>query len=399
MAFPTNLLLNPLMLSEFKRTAFSPVAGCCLLLALAVTGCDFKWGGRAKKDDTEKKEQAIPVEVTTITNGPIESTLKSSWYLEAEEQVQVIARTSNRVKELLVEEGDQVVKDQVLARLEDQEQLTAVNKARNQLEKIRTDYDRIKKLFEQNLISEKEHADAKFEVRQLELTVDEADRQLEFTVIRAPIKGTITQRLISLGDLISNNKELFQIIDLDSLVAYVAVPDKNLAQLRAKQPVRITTTARPGQEFEGYIKRIAPVVEAKTGMVKVTIGVKKTPLLRPGMYIEAEIVLATKTDALLISRRALVYDGDQLFVYRMKPNRRVERLMLIPAMMDKFFIEPASGFSTGDQIVIAGHTGLKDDALVRLPGDPDPEKGAPSKPATAETAPDSGKSDSTEHSS
>ncbi len=389
---------NQLMLSESKRISRIALPVCCLLLLLIVTGCNFK-SSDANKDDKEKKEQAIPVEVASITNGPIETTLKSSWYLEAEEQVKVIARTSNRVKELLVEEGDEVEKDQVLARLEDQEQLTAVNKAQNQLNKTRTDYARINKLFEQNLISEKEHADAKFEVRQLELSLDESERQLEFTEIRAPIKGTVTLRLISLGDLISNGKELFEIIDFDSIVAYVAVPDKNLAQLRADQPVRITTTARPGQEFAAYVKRIAPIVEAKTGMVKVTIGVKKTPLLRPGMYIEAEIVLATKKNALLISRRALVFDGSQFFVYRMKPDRRVERLLLTPAMEDKFYIEPATGFSEGDQIVMAGHTGLKDDALVRLPGDPNPDKDKKDKDASADQPAESGAKESTGHSS
>ena len=107
-----------------------------------------------------------------LETGPIESTLKSSWYLEAEEMVTVLARTSNRVKELLVEEGDEVIKDQVLARLEDQEQRTAVDKARNQVEKMAAEFVRVKKLFDQSLISEKEYTDVQFEVRQLELLLE-----------------------------------------------------------------------------------------------------------------------------------------------------------------------------------------------------------------------------------
>lgn len=386
------------MIPEPKR--FSAVASFLIVTALAValSGCKL-WKKEAKKDENEKIEQAVPVEVVTLEKGAIESTLKSSWYLEAEEMVKVLARTSNRVKEILVEEGDEIVKDQVLARLEDHEQRTAVDKAKNQVDKMRAEYNRVKKLFDQSLISEKEFTDAKFEVRQLDLSLDEAQRQLEFTEIKAPISGTVTKRMIRIGDLISNNAELFEIIDFDSLVAFVAVPDKNLAQLGVDQPVRITTTARPGEVFPGYIKRISPIVEARTGMVKVTVGVRKTPLLRPGMYIEAEIVLATKKDALLISRRALVYDGDQLYVYRLKDNRRVERLLLVPRMMDKLNIEPMGGFSVGDQIVIAGHTGLKDNALVRLPGDPDPEKAANGEPVTAEKSDDSGKAGSSAHSS
>jgi membrane fusion protein (multidrug efflux system) len=264
---------------------------------------------------------------------------------------------------------------------------------------MQAEFERVKKLFDQSLISEKEFTDARFEVRQLQLSLDEAERQLEFTEIKAPIAGTVTKRMIRIGDLINNNAELFQIINFDSIVAFVAVPDKNLAQLRIDQPVRITSTARPGEVFAGFIKRISPIVEARTGMVKVTVGVRKTPLLRPGMYIEAEIVLATNNDAVLITRRAIVYDGDQMYVYRLKNNRRVERIRLIPRMMDKLNIEPMSGFSVGDQIVVAGQTGLKDNALVRLPGDPETGVDDASEPVTAEKPKDTGKAKTAAHSS
>ncbi|HAV61442.1 MAG TPA: efflux RND transporter periplasmic adaptor subunit [Verrucomicrobiales bacterium] len=343
-----------------------------LLSLVAVTGCKFLPGGEKKAED-EKKEQAIPVEVATIQRGPIESTLKSSWYLEAEQEIRVLARTSNRLRELLVEEGSEVKKDQVLARLEDHEQRTSLAKAQNQLAKMKAEFERLESLYTQKLVSEQAFTDMKFELRQLELTVEDAARQLEYTEVKAPISGTITRRLIKLGDLVSNNQHLFDMVDFESIVAYVAVPDRNLVQLRIGQPARITTTALPGRQFEGFIKRISPIVEARTGTVKVTIGVMNNELLRPGMYVEVEIVLETKTDALLISKRALVYDSDQLFVYRLKPERRVERLLIVPALTDKLNIEPASGFAEGDQIVVAGHTGLKDGALVRLPDDPDPK--------------------------
>lgn len=364
------------------------VSVLCLLSFLLTTGCNY--GSKDAKSDDDKKEQAIPVEVAALSRGPIESTLKSSWYLEAEQEVKVLARTSNRVKELLVEEGSEVKKDQVIARLEDNEQRTALEKAQNQFEKSQAEFNRVENLYKQKLVSEQAYSDAKFELRQLQLNVEEARRQLDYTEIRAPINGTISQRLIKLGDLVSNNQQLFDIVDFDSIVAYLSVSAMYLPQLRVDQPARIASTVFPNRKFEGYIKRISPVVEPRTGNVKVTIGLRHNKLLLPGMYVEIEIVLATKSDALLISRRAVVLDGEQLFVYRLKKDRRVERLLVEPAMADKFNIEPAKGFAEGDQIVVAGQTGLKDGALVRLPGDPDPDrekdKGKPATGAAAEQA-------------
>ncbi|HSM50189.1 MAG TPA: efflux RND transporter periplasmic adaptor subunit, partial [Thermoanaerobaculia bacterium] len=100
-----------------------------------------------------------------------------------------------------------------------------------------------------------------------------------------------------------------------------------------------------------------------------------------------EIVTATRTDALLLSKRSLVYDGDQLYVYRLLPERKVERVLVEPRLADALHIEPAGGFNEGDLIVVAGQTGLKDAARVRLPEDPDPaEKEAAGEDASLSSA-------------
>jgi membrane fusion protein (multidrug efflux system) len=151
----------------------------------------------------------------------------------------------------------------------------------------------------------------------------------------------------------------------------------------------VTATPFGDQEFMGYVKRIAPVVESKTGTVKVTIGLREIGELRPGMYVDVELITAKRADALLITKRALLYDGELSYVFRLLPERKVERVVVEPRIADKLNIEPASGFEEGDQIVVAGQTGLKDGAKVRLPEDPlpddkkDTEEQAAQQPAPA----------------
>ena len=78
---------------------------------------------------------------------------------------------------------------------------------------------------------------------------------------------------------------------------------------------------------------------------------------------------ATNPEAVLVPKRAVVYDADQMFVYRLGDERRVERVFIEPALADKEHVEPREGLAAGDQIVVAGQAGLKDKALVSLPGD------------------------------
>lgn len=344
-------------------------------LLLGAAGCKK---GLAKKDEKDqKRDEAVPVEVAAISRGHIESIIKTLGDLEAEHEVKVFARAANIVTKLLVEEGDEVQGGQLLVKLEDDAQKIALAKAQSQLEKAQAEFKRQQVLHEQSLISDQVFTDTKYELRQLELSVQDAQRQLDYTEVRAPIGGTITRRLVNLGDFVTQNQHLFDIIDFDSIVARIHLPAEYLSGLKPNQVARITTTALRDKTFEGYIKRISPVVDPKSGTIKVTLGVRKLDLLRPGMSVDVELVLATETNALLISKRSLVYDADQLYVYRLLPGRKVERLLVKPRLMDKDNLEPMEGFKEGDQIVVTGQTGLKDGAKVRLPGDPEPEKDGP----------------------
>jgi len=359
--------------------------GClaAVMVAICLTGCR-KGPADAKDGKKDAKDEALPVEVTTITRGGIEATLRNSTHLEAEEEVKVFARTANRVTELLVEEGDLVAKDQVLLRLDNDIQKTAYGKAQSSLDKGRQDFEREKVLYEQKLISEQLFNNAKHDLRQLELAFEDAKRGLEYTEVRAPIAGTISQRLVKLGDLVGLNQHLFDLVDFKSMVARIYLPEKSLPELRLDQPARVTATPFGTREFSGYVKRIAPIVESKTGTVKVTIGFKETGPLRPGMYVDVELVTAKRSDALLLTKRALLYDGELSYVFRLLPERKVERVLVEPKIADKLNVEPVSGFKEGDQIVVAGQTGLKDGAKVRLPGDPLPDEKKDKKEEKAE---------------
>jgi len=353
------------------------------VVSLCLSGCQK--GPAAGKDVTkDNKDQAVPVEVAAVGRGEIESTIKSSTHLEAEEEVKVFARTVNRVTELLVEEGDIVKKDQVLLRLENDIQKTAFGKGQFKLDKARQEFDRQKALFEQKLVSEQVFNDSQFELKQLQLALEDAQRELEYTEVRAPIGGTISRRLVKLGDLVNLNQHLFDIVDFSSIVARMHVPEKELAPVRLDLPARVTATALGNQEFKGHVKRVAPVVDAKTGLVKVTIGFKDIDQLRPGMYVEIQLITDKRSDALLISKRALVHDEELKYVFRLLPERKVERVVVEEKIADKLNVEPVSGFKEGDQIVVAGQTGLKDGAKVRLPGDPLPDEKKDKKAEKAE---------------
>ena len=370
--------------------------------ALVLAGCsaDFKAeagkGGADKKSETARKEKAVLVELAEVKRGMIESILERSAPLEAEAQVEVSARTSNPAIELLVEEGDKVEKNQVLLRLESDKQKNDFDQAKSQFDKEQIDFDRQESLYGDNLISEQEYRNAKFSLTQRRLAFEEAKRQFEYTEVRAPIKGTITLRDVKVGDQVGSGRKIFEIIDFDSTVAIIHVPEQYLPKLRPAMEARLISNTLGDKVFDGYVKRISPIVEARAGTIKVTEGVHELGALRPGMWVDVELVLETKQDALLISKKSIVYDNDQTFAYKLHTGtngvKRVKRHLVLPVNADKVHIEPTEGFEVGEKVVVAGQSGLKENSRIRELGDPDPDAEKPADTTASTNAPATTKS-------
>jgi RND family efflux transporter MFP subunit len=135
----------------------------------------------------------------------------------------------------------------------------------------------------------------------------------------------------------------------------------------------LTAQALPGVAFPGTVDRVAPVIDPRSGTVKVTVRVPYREGLRPGMFLDVQLVTAVRQDALLLPKRALLVDQDQAWVYRLKTDGTVERLLVQPVLEDAIHVEvrpaPAgAGLAPGDRVVIAGQAGLKPGAKVRVVG-------------------------------
>ncbi len=329
------------------------------------------------KDEDEDREEAVPIEVVDLGRGRIETVLRFSTNLEAESEVQVVSQASGQlpVVHLLVEEGADVRKGQVLLRLQNDQLRTALERTRGQLAKAQREYDRQTNLHEQQRISEQAYSEATYELEQLQLTLKDAQRELGYTEVRASISGTVTGRHVIVGNQVTRGQVLFDIVDFESIVARVYVPEKELWRIRPGLDARLVAEATRGAERRGSVDRIAPRVDPRSGTVKVTIAIPRGERLLPGMYVSVELVTAVNEDAVLVPKKALIYDADQIFVFRLvepgedgEGDDRVERLLVEARLEDRDNIEVGDALAAGDRIVIAGQAGLKNGSLVRLVG-------------------------------
>jgi len=355
------------------RTSTARTLGAAILLFLPfVAGCAFDSGVAGEPPPADSSiaaaDEAIPVAALPMFRGRIESVLRFSTNLEAENRVDVLSEAERHVTELLVEEGDTVRAGQTLLLLEDEAQRTALRRVESQLDRSRLEYERQKRLFEQDLISEQAYNQARYDTEQLELALEDAERELSYATVLAPISGVITERVVNVGDHVETHAKLFQIVDFDSIVARVFVPERQLPGLFVGQPARVLAQSLAGSR-EAAIERISPVVDPQSGTVKVTLGIPGNQGLLPGMYVEVDLVAAVEDDALLAPKRALVYDQEQVFVFRVVDGTegpRAERLLVSILIESEDVVQLAGDLAEGQRLIVAGQAGLKDGARVRL---------------------------------
>ena len=153
----------------FTTSSTQNCSASILILALAlITLAGCRPGSGPKKDDQPEDplKNAIFVQLDALKMGPMEATLKSSSNFTAERQVEIMSRTANLVAKLNVEEGDQVKEAEVLAELENDIQIIQYDRAKNQYDRTFQEFQRQKRLYDQELVSEQAFSDIQFDLKQ-----------------------------------------------------------------------------------------------------------------------------------------------------------------------------------------------------------------------------------------
>ncbi len=340
--------------------------GCVLLAGFFLLSACGPGEQSAEQQEEEEETPPVPVEVSEPIRGDIYAVFSGTAPVEAFAEADVIAKVEGEIRELLVEEGDDVTQGQVLARLDGDRLRLELNESQARLRKLQRDFERNKDLREKGLISEGDFEKLQYDLEALQASYNLASLELDYTQIRAPIDGVVSERYVRLGNTIKVSEPLFRVTSFDPLVAYLHVPEREYRQLSAGQPVAIDIDALAGQRIVAAVTRVSPIVDPDTGTFKITVEISdEQRRIKPGMFARLSIVYDRHENALQVPRSAIVEDagGSSVFVVEEGIARRrpVET-----GFSEKGMIEVTSGLDDGDAVITVGQVGLKEDASVTV---------------------------------
>ena len=375
---------------------------------------------RWKKDNDKVADWRVLVETETVTIGAVSKDLVTHGSLESEAMADITPEAAGVVTEIRAEEGDPVSRGQVLAVLSSPSLEAGSERASVELAQARRRFEQSQKLHETGAISDSEFLEAQdaFEIAQS--SYREARGTRGFTRLTSPVDGTVAVRNVRLGELAGGAEPAFQVVDLDRLRVIVNLSEGDLSNLRIDQPVTLSGTYNQDVRATGKVLRISPIVDQSTGTIRVTIAVDPMtgagPHLRPGQFVEVRIEIDRHEEVVTIPRRAVQWlDGapiawrvidkpkdddedededeedEQSFFAKLfdnddddeeeeadpwagVPRRIAERVNLTLGYTDADWAEVTRGLTVDDLVVTVGGDNLRQDAAVKLPGDPSPKK-------------------------
>jgi len=317
-----------------------------LVLLILAVGTMAGWGLYQRltgSDVTQKQERAavaVAVETRPIEKGTIYDIGVFTGSLEPKSQFVVAPKVSGWLKELLVDVGDTVTRNQVIAVLDDEEFAQEAEQARAELEVAKAnaancatdldiakrEYERSKALREKQIASASEldaseaafnacetrHKVSLAQVAQREAALRTAQVRLSYTQVQAfweegDQTRVVGERFVDEGSLLKMNEPIVSILQNNPLTAVVYVIERDYPKVTIGQQAVVTTDAYPGRIFAGAITRIAPLLKESSRQARVEVEVPNPDLLlKPGMFVRAKVEFARHDNATLIPLPALV---------------------------------------------------------------------------------------------
>lgn len=313
----------------------------------------------------EQPAASVPVEVVPVELRRISSFIETNGTLEAENEVDIVARVTAPVVALEVEEGMAVRQGQVLARLDASELESQAEISRVNLQEAELAFARARTLRDSQLVSPEEFEQAQTRVETARAQYESDAIQLGYTEIRAPFAGLIVARYIGLAEQVGPGDALFRISDFTPLLCPIQIPERDLPKLRLGQRAYLTLEAWPDKRFSAKVLRIRPIVDSATGTVRVTLDVDAEGLLRPGMFARVFVETESRQNALVIPKAALSLEsiGDTVYVAasQMASRRNVEL-----GFREGDYVEVREGVSAGELVIVVGQDGLSDGTPINI---------------------------------
>jgi HlyD family secretion protein/macrolide-specific efflux system membrane fusion protein len=347
-------------------------------------------GGSAYALRAPKQEVIDEALIVTAKRAPLAVEVVDVGRVEAFEEVEILSKVAGRVAEVLVKDGDLVKKGHPLVVLDPRDFGRVVAQAKAALDTAAAkvayaerNVVRKRELAKEGLLSaldldvaERELELMDLDVKQVRVTLTQAEDRLHDSRIAAPASGTVIRRKIEPGEMVVpgvestlDKRALLMIADLSRLVIKIELNQIDVSKVRLGQPVTATFDGLPGERFAAHVKEIAPastkVKDVDVFPIKAELD-RTDPRIKPGMTADVRVHIEEKSQAITVPIESVRREGGKAFVKRVVASEKAkhtERVEVVIGTENDRFAEVISGLGEGDDVLLDPPAGQAEKAM------------------------------------
>lgn len=304
----------------------------------------------------------LMVTTGTVEKMDIEQAVTIKGTIQGSQKADVATSLNYEIVSILVEEGDTVKKDQILAVLDAEDLKDDYEKAATALKQSKFNYEASKSLYEEGAISREEYLRAQSQYESDRITLDSLNIADKIN-IKSPIEGTVTRVNVNIGRYANdteNSEPMFVVEDLQNLKMDVKISEYDISKIQIGQKVGITAEVLGEDSVDGTVSRISPTGElkdqtSKEMVIPVQIDVNKgNSKLIAGVTAKAKIEIEKKTGVLSVPIDSVLEDPNsgESFVMVLE-NTILKKVPVTLGLEGDFNVEITKGdLKEGDQVVL-----------------------------------------------
>ncbi|MBN1409722.1 MAG: efflux RND transporter periplasmic adaptor subunit [Spirochaetales bacterium] len=291
-----------------------------------------------------------------------------------------------------------------------QEQLeiarASLNQAEDALRYAQDNFDRIERLYKSGTIAKADYEEAENKLNAAKTDMENARRnlkimeegatreeiemarsqaeaaraqyqlarlQVENTRLGAPVVGMVADVLADKGNMVGTSTPILAIVQIDPIIANIPIPEKYYGEVMKNRDdifVRIFPNAYPDTPpFSGILSNVDPIIDAVSRTFKIEIEIRNNyRLLRPGMYVNVELVVETRTNVIIVPPTAIVKRGDRKIIYLVKEGNSTHAAAaeVATGIVNENAVQVISGVDEKSTIIVEGNLYLEDNQKVRI---------------------------------
>ena len=352
------------------------------LSLLLFSGC-----GKEEKKVAVKAPPPLAVETVSVNNEKFPLWVQFTGMTKAVSDQEIRARVSGRLEKRYFEDGAYVKKGDKLFLIEQAQYQSNLDAAKSKKQKdeaalalSRADVKRYQPLVKEGLAarSKLEQYEAKRDSLLAAISADEAairnaELELSYTLITAPISGQVSARRVDVGNLVGYGEStlLTTIVQTDQIYVYFSPSEKSVQKIyryksRENLPAFIEVRGQGEDIFkrkrlDGFVdfsnNKVDPLTSTVT--MRATINNKEQSIY-PGTFVYVNVFISDKFNFVMIPPQAILEDQLGEFVYTVDANNTAKRVSVKPLLSSRYYVSIAEGLKSGDKVIISGLVKVKE---------------------------------------